>query len=122
MMGYKSQPGRLRKAKQMSRILNLPIVANDGFDPLNNRLFKKTNVENIGTALNTRDEVYSALVRGSWVLFITSPDHLPRVVKEVMILGGYSSVFMASETQFSTPGVLGVEVLEPSHLKPTVVT
>ena len=59
-------------------------------------------IENINTALNTKDEVISALARSGRgrVLFVKSPDHLPRVACDALAAGGLGSVFVAWECLF----------------------
>ena len=71
------------------------------------------------TAKNSADEVLVALQKaaGQPVMFVTSPDHLPRVVREVMISGGENRLFAASDVEFSESGAQGATVTEPPHAK-----
>lgn len=118
-LGDDAALGRVGRGIEIGKELGISVVANDSLDRRNWALFKKMGIENINTALNTKDEVISALalsVRGR-VLFVTSPDHLPRVARNALAAGGSDSVFVASEVPLSEDGAEGVQVLEPAHNK-----
>ena len=119
VFGIGGREGRLCTARRLAREFGLPIVANDGMDAGNRACYAAHGIENIGTARNTYDEVVSALVRsGSGrVLFVSSPDHLPRVVRDALAAGGAGSLFAASEVAFSQTGPAGVTIGEPPHAK-----
>jgi len=111
--------GRITKAVQLADELGVPVVANDKIDVRNHSCYDAYGIENLYTARNTKEEVRSALAKSNSgkVLFVSSPDHLPRVVRDVLALGGTSAFFAASDTAFSQVGVKGVVVEEPAHKK-----
>ncbi|WP_415893399.1 hypothetical protein ACMXYN_02785 [Neptuniibacter sp. PT8_73] len=117
--GFDDKSGRLSKALYLSDKLGVPVVADDKYDQKNHISYSEHGVKNLKTAENTLQEVKSALNYSEMgrVLFVTSPDHLPRVVRDVMLLGGESSFFSASDVPFSTFGVEGVLIQEPPHQK-----
>ena len=119
VLGIGEREGRLCTARRLAREFDLPIVANDGLDARNRACYEAHGIENIGTARNTYDEVVSALVRSGpgRVLFVSSPDHLPRVVRDALAAGGAGSLFTASEVAFSQAGAAGVSIGEPPHAK-----
>lgn len=119
MLGDDAALGRVDRALEIGKELGVPVVANDRLDRRNWTLYKKMGIENINTALNTKDEVISALARSvrGRVLFVTSPDHLPRVARDALAAGGSDSVFVASEVPLSEAGAEGVQILEPAHNK-----
>jgi hypothetical protein len=118
-IGYKAQLGRITKAVKLADELGVPVVANDKIDDRNHACYDAYGIENLYTARNTKEEVRSALKKSQSgkVLFVSSPDHLPRVVRDVLALGGTSALFAASDTAFSQIGVKGVVVTEPPHKK-----
>ncbi|PZA00701.1 hypothetical protein A6K26_000075 [Gammaproteobacteria bacterium 2W06] len=119
MVGTDERTGRLRRALDLAEHLGVNTVANDRHDDKNAALFAAFGVHNLMTAERTLDEVRSALefAGGEPVLFVTSPDHLPRVVRDVLQSGGHTSLFAASDVSFSDAGVAGVTVSEPIHAK-----
>jgi hypothetical protein len=118
-VGTDESTGRLRRALDVSEQLGVSTVANDRHDDKNAALFAAFGVHNLKTAERTLDEVRSALVfsGGEPVVFVTSPDHLPRVVRDVFRCGGYRSLFAASGVPFSMQRVEAVEVIEPGHTR-----
>ncbi|KEO57105.1 hypothetical protein [Thioclava indica] len=119
MLGDDSNSGRLTRAIALAEELKLPLLANDALDDENARLFASHEIPNLGTARNTADEVRLALEYSDRraILFVSSPDHLPRVVRDALVLRGNSCVFASSDVPFSETGVEAVEVREPAHLK-----
>lgn len=119
VIGDETRQGRLLRAQRLARDLQVPVIANDSFDARNDDLYRQHGVQNLRTALNTRDEVTSALAQSPRraVLFVSSPDHLPRVVRDALRLGGSRCLFASSDVSFSEIGVNGVEVREPHHAK-----
>lgn len=119
MLGKNSLDGRIGKAQKLAAEYAIPLVANDMADTQNRNLYRELGITNLATARNTHDEVVSALrasVDGA-VLFVTSPDHLPRVVRDVMAENGVHCLFAASDISFSPSGAKGVNVIEPAHEK-----
>jgi len=119
MVGTDEHAGRLRRALDLAEHFGVSTVANDRHDQQNAALFAAFGVRNLKTAERTIDEVRSALAfsGGEPVVFVTSPDHLPRVVRDVLRCGGYTSLFAASDIPFSRQGVQAVEVTEPGHTR-----
>lgn len=119
MIGDTEQAGRLTRAMMLAQELACPIVANDASDRKNAALYEQYHVLNLGTAYKTQDEVISALAHSQFgrVLFVSSPDHLPRVVRDAMTAGGSHALFAASDVPFSEPGPSQVEIVEPAHQK-----
>jgi hypothetical protein len=119
MVGTDERTGRLRRALDLAEHFGVSTVANDRHDDENAARFAALGVHNLKTAERTLDEVRSALAfsGGEPVLFVTSPDHLPRVVRDVFRCGGHTSLFAASDVPFSTQGVEAVEVIEPGHTR-----
>lgn len=119
VFGIGEREGRLCTARRLSHEFGLSIVANDALDAGNRACYAAHGIENIGTARNTYDEVVSALVRSGAgrVLFVSSPDHLPRVVRDALAAGGVASLFAASEVAFSQAGPADVTIGEPPHAK-----
>ena len=119
MLGSKGHDGRVTKALKLAQDIGVPVIANDGYDVANRNLYADMKIENLNTARNTLEEVISALEKSTngAVLFVSSPDHLPRIVRDVLSEGGTRSIFAASETAFSSAGVRGVIVTEPPHEK-----
>ena len=117
MVGTDDRPGRLLKAWMLAKQFDVPVMANDAYDSRNADLLTRFNAENLMTAKRTQDEVRSALAysHNGRVLFVTSPDHLPRVVRDVLAAGGVQAVFAASAVPFSTAGVESVVIDEPPH-------
>jgi hypothetical protein len=117
MIGEGPREGRIATAKRLARALCVPVLADDMHDAANHDLFKREGIENIGKALRTRDEACAALQRSrdGAVLFVTSPDHLPRVVRDVLAAGGTRALFAASEVPFSGAGPGAVRIDEPAH-------
>lgn len=124
MVGTPACPGRILAARRWARHFGLPIIANDSIDPDSAALLAEWGIENLGTARRTRDEVDSALklAGDKSVIFVSSPDHLPRVVRDAMAAGGYRSVFASSSVSFSASGPEAVVIREPEHLRPTFLT
>ena len=119
MLGKSGMDGRVTKARILADQFSIPLVANDMVDGQNKTLHRELGITNLETARNTRDEVISALdasVDGA-VLFVTSPDHLPRVVRDAMAENGVHCLFAASDISFSPFGAKGVKILEPAHEK-----
>lgn len=118
MQGDAGRAGRLRTARAWADRLGVPVLANDRIDTGNHALYARDGVTNLATALRTEDEVRSALAhsRTGRVLFVSSPDHLPRVARDAMKLGGTGALFAASEVPHSTAGAAGVMISEPSDL------
>ncbi|AXX99205.1 YdcF family protein [Profundibacter amoris] len=119
MLGKNGVDGRIGKAQKLADEYSIPLIANDIADARNRKLYRDLGITNLATARNTRDEVVSALkasVDGA-VLFVTSPDHLPRVVRDVMAENGVRCLFAASDISFSPSGAKGVNVIEPAHEK-----
>lgn len=119
MLGKNGVDGRIGKAQKLADEYSIPLIANDMADARNRKLYRDLGITNLATARNTRDEVVSALnasVDGA-VLFVTSPDHLPRVVRDVMAENGVHCLFAASDISFSPSGAKGVNVIEPAHEK-----
>lgn len=119
MLGDEGRSGRLMRAEALAADLGLPLIANDATDAQNSALYAERGIENLNTARNTRDEVRFALDRSArgGVLFVSSPDHLPRIVRDALSLGGTRCLFAASDIPFSEDGAGGVVVQEPAHLK-----
>ncbi len=119
MLGDGTRSGRLARAQAIAKELDLTIIADDASDPKNRALYEEAGVTNIGRAYKTADEVRHALdhSRNRAVLFVTSPDHLPRVVCDVLAHGATQSLFMASEVPFSGAGAGAVIIEEPRHIK-----
>lgn len=117
MLGMANLEGRLATAGRLSRVLGVPIVANDMLDERNRALFLQEGIENLGTACRTRDEIASALAHSTHgaVLFVSSPDHLPRVARDALAFGANRAIFAASEVAFSETGAAGVQIVEPPH-------
>ena len=119
MLGTNGMDGRIGKAQKLADEYSIHLIANDMADARNRKLYRDLGITNLATARNTRDEVVSALkasVDGA-VLFVTSPDHLPRVVRDVMAENGVHCLFAASDISFSPSGAKGVNVIEPAHEK-----
>lgn len=115
MVGTGDKPGRLLRALALASASGVKVLADDKYDKENMRLLDEFRIENLKTARRTRDEAQSALnhsATGS-VLFVTSPDHLPRVVRDVLALGGTKALFTSSEVPFSRTGPASVIVREP---------
>lgn len=119
VMGHSGQAGRLTRAMQLAQDLACPVIANDARDGENAALYESKAILNLGTACNTQDEVVSALAHSQFgrVLFVSSPDHLPRIVRDTMTAGGCHALFAASDVPFSEPGPSQVEIVEPAHQK-----
>lgn len=117
MLGVDGQEGRVTRAVRLANELGLPIVANDRFDKRNGKLYRELGIENLKTARNTNDEVVSALEKSKngTVLFVSSPDHLPRIVRDALSAGGNRCLFAASDVPFSEAGAKGISVAEPEH-------
>jgi hypothetical protein len=114
-----TKQGRVPRAIAVARQLQVPGVANDSLDAVNAALYQNLGIENLMTARDTKAEVISALAcrRAGEVLFVTSPDHLPRVVRDALAQGATRSLFMASDISFSDTGPQAVAVREPLHEK-----
>ncbi len=119
MIGDTEQAGRLTRAMMLARDLACPVVANDASDQKNAAIYGQNHILNLGTAYKTQDEVISALAHSQFgrVLFVSSPDHLPRIVRDAMTAGGSNAFFAASDVPFSEPGPSQVEIVEPAHQK-----
>ena len=119
MVGTGERTGRLKRALDFAEYFGVSTVANDYHDEKNAALFAEFGVYNLKTAERTIDEVRSALTfsGGEPVIFVTSPDHLPRVVRDVLRCGGYTSLFAASDVPFSMQGIEAVQVTEPGHTR-----
>ena len=117
MEGTDTKKGRLPTAFDLAEAFSLNVVADDAIDPDNQNLLRNWGVENIGRARNTRDEVVSALTEAGsdGVIFVTSPDHLPRVVRDALAAKGQGCLFAASEVPFSDDGPTAVKIEEPPH-------
>lgn len=118
-IGREGSEGRLLTALRLSEALGTTVLANDAIDARNKSLYHAHGIENLETAKCTFDEVGSALAASTCgcVLFVTSPDHLPRVVRDVMICGGHNAVFASSQTPMSELGATGVKIIEPRYEK-----
>ena len=116
MLGDDDRKGRLRVAQDLAAALGVRVVADDKLDHGNHELYRAEGVANLCTALRTRDEVRSALEQSKTgrVLFVSSPDHLPRVVRDALSLGGVHALFASSEISHSQVGAAGVEIVEPA--------
>ena len=116
MLGGEARKGRLTVARDWAARLGVPLIANDKLDLGNHALYRKEGVRNIATALRTCDEVRSALEesRTGRVMFVTSPDHLPRVVRDALALGGTEALFVSSQVAHSSAGPAGVDIKEPT--------
>lgn len=55
--------------------------------------------------------------RGRRFLFVSSPDHLPRVVRDALAAGGAGSLFATSDAVFSQAGRASVSIGERPHAK-----
>lgn len=119
VMGHNEQAGRLNRAMQLAQNLACPVIANDACDEQNAALYDSEAILNLGTAYNTHDEVVSALEYSQFghVLFVSSPDHLPRIVRDATAAGGTQAFFAASDVPFSDQGSSQVEIVEPAHRK-----
>jgi hypothetical protein len=119
MVGTDEHAGRLKRALDLAEGFGVSTVANDRHDGENDALFAAFGVRNLKTAERTIDEVRSALAfsGGEPVVFVTSPDHLPRVVRDVLRYGGHTSLFAASDVPFSMQGIEAVQVTEPGHTR-----
>mgnify|MGYP007057112971 CR=1 FL=1 len=119
MIGTRTCTGRLLRGQNLADELRVPLVASDRWDRVNRELFERFKVLNLKTAERTIEEVQSALEfsGGKPVFFVTSPDHLPRVVRDVLSCGGLNSIFGSSDSAFSTQGVADVKGREPGHSK-----
>ena len=115
MLGSEESPGRLLTALKIARNFDVPVIANDSFDEKNIRLFEESGVHNLNTAKRTTDEVESAIKysKEGFVLFVTSPDHLPRVVRDTLAAGATNAFFHSSDVPFSAEGAAGVIISEP---------
>lgn len=118
-IGSPEQKGRILAALDLGKAMGLPVVANDGIDMTNHRCFELYGIENLRTARNTTEEVESALRKSKLgrVIFLTSPDHLPRVAREALARGAYNALFASSEVSFSREGARAVKIIEPPHAK-----
>jgi hypothetical protein len=119
VMGLNEQAGRLTRAMQLAHNIACPVIANDARDEENAALYESKAILNLGTACNTQDEVVSALAHSQFgrVLFVSSPDHLPRIVRDATAAGGTHAFFAASDVPFSDQGPSQVEIVEPAHRK-----
>ena len=119
MIGNRDCLGRIARAIRIAEDFGLHIFANDAEDQMNAALYSRSGIANLCTAHDTCDEVASAIAhsRSGGVIFVSSPDHLPRVVRDVMARGATRALFAASDVPFSAPGPGGVEVIEPCHKK-----
>lgn len=119
MIGDTEQAGRLTRALMLARFFACPVIADDARDQKNATLYKQNQILNLGTAHKTQDEVISALTHSQFgrVLFVSSPDHLPRIVRDAMTVGGGHALFAASDVPFSEYGPSQVEIVEPAHQK-----
>lgn len=117
MVGTEGRQGRITRASNLAMEFSVPLLADDLRDAGNHALFQRYGIENLGTAVCTRDEVRAALARSSTgaVLFVSSPDHLPRVTRDVLACGGAKSLFAASDVAFSSGGAAAVRIDEPPH-------
>ena len=117
MIGDGQREGCIATAKRLAGAFSVPVMADDKHDPANHALFAREGIENIGGAERTRDEVFAALncSRSGAILFVTSPDHLPRVVRDVLAAGNTRAMFASSEIPFSEGGPAAVEIDEPPH-------
>lgn len=104
---------------QLAHGLACPVIANDAHDQENAVLYDRTAISNLGTAFNTQDEVVSAITHSQFgrVLFVSSPDHLPRIVRDATVAGGTQAFFAASDVPFSDRGPSEVKIVEPAHRK-----
>ena len=118
-IGCAARKGRILAALDIAASFGLPVIANDGIDTTNQRCFELYGIENLRTARNTAEEVESALRKSALgrVIFLTSPDHLSRVVREALARGAYDALFASSEVSFSREGAGGVRIVEPPHAK-----
>lgn len=119
VLGQDGKEGRLTTAKRLAAHFQVRVIASDRSDDKNISLYKTENIANLKAADSTQEEIRSALSfdRSARWLFVSSPDHLPRVVRDVLAQGAAGSLFCASQIQFSCAGPQAVEISEPSHRK-----
>lgn len=117
VFGSEGRSGRLTRAQSIVRDFDLPLLANGAEDEQNIALHRCEAIQNLGSARNTRDEVRSALAASDTggALFVSSPDHLPRVVRDTMAEGGTHALFAASDIAFSATSAAAIEIREPPH-------
>lgn len=106
MIGEGGRLGRLERAMELGRELGLRVIASDAADRTNGALYDDQGITNLRLACNMQEEVLSALghSRFGQVLFVTSPDHLSLVVREVMAQGASRAVFATSDVPCSRDG------------------
>lgn len=123
VLGTEHLEGRLTKGVRLSRELSVPVFADDALDGDNRAIYQEYGVGNFKPTHCTRDEVRSALdySQARRVLFVTSTDHLPRVVRDAMALGGVNALFAASGVPCSTKGPGAAEVIESPAIGSTSV-
>lgn len=104
----------MTRAQSIAQAFDLPLIANDAEDEQNIALSRHEVIRNLGSARNTRDGARSALAASDagGVLFVSSPDHLPRVVRDAVAEGGACAMFAASDIAFSAIGAAAVEIWE----------
>ena len=119
MIGSDGRSGRLNRATTLARELDLPVIADDTADNKKAAFYDRHEILNLNDAYNTWDEVISALAhsRTGGVLFVTSLDHLPRVVRDAMAQGATNALFASSDVPFFEVSPSDVQVLEPKHQK-----
>jgi len=119
VLGNGLQSGRLTRACELAKQFNCPVLSNDKKDLVNISLYEDLNIKNMGTALNTFEEVRSAieLSETGEICFVSSPDHLPRVVRDAAICGATKAIFACSDVEFLYSGAFSVKIEEPSHVK-----
>ena len=113
-MGVSGRCGRLTRASSLAETYSVLLAAEDGFDVANQELLEKQGVTNLKSAHCTREEVRSALEysNSGRVMFGTSLEHLSRVVRDAMSMGGTLALFAASNIAFSPGGPISVKFID----------
>jgi hypothetical protein len=117
MLGCGQNSGRLTRAIDIARKIGVDVEADDKVDIQSKSLMESMGINVFQDSTSTEEEVVGALKRaqGMPVLFVSSPDHLPRVVRDALKHGAVNCFFAASEVPFSANGVASVEIIEPKH-------
>lgn len=117
MLGDDLRKGRLTRALDLAEAWQVPIFASDVSDQENGALYARHHVQNLANARRTLEEIRAARAKSQSgvIMFVSSPDHLPRVVRDCMAVGLTRSVFMASDVAFSDDGPAAVQIGEPRH-------
>lgn len=85
MIGISGRNCSLLNMQELATMLCLRVVGNDKLDEKNRALSIEHGIENLATALKIETKVRTALNSNPCrsVLFVSSPDHLPRIVRDV---------------------------------------